>query len=205
LISRFTVASVVVFALLIVTARAIGSTNKPPALALLDPGDCPQPCWQGIRPGVTTFVQAKAILQADPVLSLRQQDTITICWQKRRGQAHWGCISSDRVGRVARITVFLPEKAVQLGETLDLLGVPKYVLPCQFIGRSQVISDPGIVMSMAFGANIWATLYKYSEHENLRMEPSMFISTLTYDAPANGNRGWDSIWKAWRGFNNCWY
>lgn len=53
---------ILTFALLMVGARAIGATNPSPAVAILDPGNCPQPCWHGIQPGKTTFEQAKALL-----------------------------------------------------------------------------------------------------------------------------------------------
>src|SRR4051794_14630074 len=33
---------------------------------LVPPKGCPMPCWQGIRPGVTTGEEAIAILQAHP-------------------------------------------------------------------------------------------------------------------------------------------
>ncbi len=37
---------------------------------IIDSGDCPMPCWLGIRPGVTTMTQAFDLLRVNPYIDL---------------------------------------------------------------------------------------------------------------------------------------
>jgi hypothetical protein len=134
-IRRFTVASIVVVALLIATARAIGSTHKPPALAILDPGDCPQPCWHGIRPGVTTVAEATAILTADSNVGLyKVSDEASVCWNVSQTFIV-GCLwtTSSSTRPITNMIIWFPQDALRLGDIVNLLGLPRTIQACPYI------------------------------------------------------------------------
>jgi hypothetical protein len=186
-IRRFTVASIVVLALLIVTARAIGSTNKPPALAILDPGDCPQPCWHGIRPGVTTSGQALALLEADSTLikGTGIPDQIHFPFWYRISQKAW--VLSIWINAhapnvpVYRITHWLPHEALQLGDIINFLGTPVAITHCSEMSIPQAaISEKSWGAFLIFKGNIWATVYKPSRVNHHRLTPDMTVIGLYY-------------------------
>jgi hypothetical protein len=59
LLLRFAAATLVGFALLIYTVRALGSSQPPPAvLSRLHLTECVLPCWMGITPGATAMRDA---------------------------------------------------------------------------------------------------------------------------------------------------
>ncbi len=76
MILRVAVALLLLFSVLVGGAQAIGAARPNPkqsvaALLLTTPDGniCPQPCLLGIRPGLTTFEQAIALVQRHPAIS----------------------------------------------------------------------------------------------------------------------------------------
>jgi hypothetical protein len=207
MIRRFTIASIVVFALLIVAARAIGSTNKPPALAILDPGDCLQPCWHGIRPGVTTFHDAKANLRADPDVRVVGEEEKELCWQMISKSGWAGCIESDggpdqRTARVANIVVWLPQNTMRLGDMVSNFGDPKAVWVClQIISITSTLPTPHSSVAPRFQNGISGIAYTTRNSrlgKNIVLaDPNMNIFYLYY-GPADRPISRGSM--SWRGF-----
>ncbi len=123
---RFTILFIPLFALLIATMSALGSTQPiHPALRGFMEGceDIPQPCWYGVVPGVTLFQDAERIL-IDHGYVFSNQETLY------RNPASEFC----SVG----IYKYWPEEAVgwmflenctyvPLGGILDILGLPQDV------------------------------------------------------------------------------
>jgi hypothetical protein len=207
MIRRFTITSIVVLALLIVTARAIGSTNKPPAMAMLDPGDCPQPCWQGIRPGVTTFHDAKANLRADPDVRVVGEEANEMCWRMISKNGWAGCIESDggpdqRTARVAYIVVWLPQNAMRLGDMVSSFGNPKAAWVClQINSITSTLPTPHSSVTPRFQNGISGMAYTTRNSrlgKNIVLaDPNMNIFYMYY-GPAD--RPISNIHKPWRGF-----
>ncbi|MFN8452562.1 MAG: hypothetical protein U0521_29140 [Anaerolineae bacterium] len=57
---------------------------------LLPPENCPAPCWEGVRPGVTTLDEAVALLEANPWVGrvvVRQNATFTFLYVEWSDQA----------------------------------------------------------------------------------------------------------------------
>jgi hypothetical protein len=66
---RLSVLLAIVMALIFCLGIALAHTQSDETAIrdfILPPADCPMPCWQGVRPGVTTVDEAASILQAHP-------------------------------------------------------------------------------------------------------------------------------------------
>jgi hypothetical protein len=62
-LGNFTIVLFPLFALAIILIRTQSSDNAGLRVFLLPPKGCPAPCWQGIRPGVTTMARAAILLE----------------------------------------------------------------------------------------------------------------------------------------------
>ncbi len=71
--------------------RVLVPQNTPPSVPLqaLDPGACQMPCWQGIRPGITTMKEAVRLLLASPYIdpksiqpAYNEGIAFTACWKQ---------------------------------------------------------------------------------------------------------------------------
>jgi hypothetical protein len=188
LICRFTIASIVLILLLIITARAVGSTNKPPALAMLDPGNCPQPCWHGIQPGVTTMKQAHTILNNDPTLiDIRTPKEFGGCWRSISPALAIVCIGSgDNIG-LKGLTYYVSQwpsqNSMQLGDAINLLGEPISTYSCPYIkGLKTTVPGPHWAVFVQFPPHIMAIAYKAegtATSSNIpRISPEMIIHEM---------------------------
>jgi hypothetical protein len=111
---------------LLLGARIVGGTVKPPAAALLDSGVCTQPCWNGIQPGLTTLQQARDILMADHQIQVEALDAHHLCWQSRANQAWRGCADEGWItgGQVRYLELTFGPGALRLGDAILLFGQP---------------------------------------------------------------------------------
>jgi hypothetical protein len=203
-IRRFTIASIVVLALLIVAARAIGSTNTPPALAMLDPGDCPQPCWHGIRPGVTTVEEAKAILNATSIPSaIGYLDPNIGCWKvSSANNTFWlVCPGKPVVSNfIPDLELWPPEDTLRLGEVVSYYGKPIKTMSLDFdMGLDATVGHKqykAVVLELE--SNVKVVAYTKNLNDQ-RIDPKMVIYQLTLFA---GNVPFGCHLRNWHGFTH---
>jgi hypothetical protein len=210
LICRFTIASMVLILLLIITARAIGSTNKPHALAMLDPGNCPQPCWHGIQPGMKVNY-AQAILHGDPVLVSVEptlqgkyaDGVFAACWRRTLDTSWRGCIEpyhDEKRTQVNRIFLWPSQGGFRLGDLINSFGEPIATYTCPAIdGLETTLPKPYLGVSILFRNGISALAYKTKDPNKQRIYPNMLIHDLIY-WPQSENLFSNSELQLWRGF-----
>src|SRR4051812_24728292 len=88
-------------AALIVVARLIGTLNAPTeSVAQFRAQNCdPQPCWQGIRPTVTTLQQIKALIHIDP------ENPSPACWRLLSDSELNACVFAPENGIIRTIYI----------------------------------------------------------------------------------------------------
>jgi hypothetical protein len=104
---------------------------------LSPPADCPPPCWEGIRPGITSAQQARWLLDAHPwVNETRYSPRVEALFWRWNGTQpafispdHRNLITTHANGLIGDVLV---QTAIPLGEILLLLGEPDRVY--QFAG-----------------------------------------------------------------------
>jgi hypothetical protein len=212
MIRRFTIASIVALSLLIVTARAIGSTNKPPALALLDPGDCPQPCWHGIQPGVTKMEAAKMVLKGETNLANISPPTENHggCWRTTTPVSWVICVGANSgaeklPGRVDDITFWPSEGTLRLSDAVNLFGTPTSVYSCPTIsGLKTNLAGPHRAITVMFGTYGTGVIYKPSGLSDnptaTRVTLDMIVYDLTFVRASNFSPNLIPQSQRWRGF-----
>jgi hypothetical protein len=211
LVRNFTIASIVLLALLIIIARVIGGTNKLPALAMLDPGNCPQPCWHSIKPGMKVDY-AKAILESDslllsvePTLHGKYADGVfAACWQMILDTPWIGCIeryyNDEKNKGVERIFLWPSQGGLRLGDLINILGDPVATYSCPAIsGLETTFPEPHLGVSVHFRNGISALAYKTKDPNQQRIDPNMLIHDLIYWTPIeNFSRNFEL--QLWHGF-----
>jgi hypothetical protein len=209
LLRNFIVASIAVLVLLIVVARVIGSTNKLPALAMLDPGNCPQPCWHGIRPGGTSYENAKEIILAD----FRASSTIEageiygICWHL--GAVWEGCAysiqDSEQKKSVSSI-IFKPLKdsiRLRSGDLINLFGTPVYKTACIVAPSGPIKIGSTLSTNLVFGrGEIILVGTQVTDPNSLMITETMLVSDI-YFGESNNDQFMPPFWQSWRGFRSC--
>jgi hypothetical protein len=210
LICRFTIASIVLLALLILVARVIGGRNKPAALAMLAPGNCPQPCWHGIQPGITTMEGARAILGADPAIEFVPppspivSEGLELCWHVKSAALSAGCMSTsgESGGQVAFLVIRLHQGAMRLGDIINLVGQPASISVCSSIERiiSTLPRPHWSVYAISenhTAVEAYGTLYLANGFFVWRIDPNMIVYDIVYSSP---RANYDSEDQKWRGF-----
>lgn len=126
------------FAALVVVASVVGGMSpRERVIGVLD-ADCPMPCWQGIRPGVTDVDAAISLLAISPFVDTRflavagapGDDWWQITWtdSSRRNVYLWGALIM-RGDVVHRIDVnFSADWPATVEDVIGLLGMPSYMV-----------------------------------------------------------------------------
>jgi hypothetical protein len=165
----------------------IMATAGTEAMQMVNPGDCAQPCWQGIQPGKTTLKQAQAILTAADMavtqsnyIDATGRTTYQLCWQRAQKPYWKGCVSTSNNpypdGVVQDIDFLYPE--ITLGEAVQVFGDP---LGTRLYWRTDTMD--GIVY---FRGNVQADigLIYVAMTDRLRaFDPHMQIVRLSYIRP----------------------
>src|SRR5258706_2102704 len=104
---------------------------------LLNPGNCSQPCWWNIQPGVTTFERSSALLQADKsVVFISPPEVYAGCWRMGPNKSWTGCIRGDTLRSTTQlfaVHLWPPPDTLRLGEVISILGEPTYAESCLFL------------------------------------------------------------------------
>ena len=175
----------------IVTARAAGRQNTlPPLAATYDAGACPQPCFRGIRPGITTLAQAIALIRADTSLALIDSNTQHVCWTRSFSTSQDGGCATSYSGNsnspIDEITISLPEGALKLGHLIQALGQPIGIDKCGNLISPYLIFQGG---TLVWFHNIWRTGERY--------DPNLSVGGIIYRRLYPGE---ESFHAQWRGF-----
>lgn len=90
----------------------------PGKLALLDPGECAMPCWGGVRPGVTTTLEAVRLLLSNPLID--PKSIRPLCDTCRAFILNW----KDAANRAPNIPSIVPEYDMLVAplEAVDMVG-----------------------------------------------------------------------------------
>ncbi len=100
-------------------ARFSVAPGPPPGkLALLDPNECAMPCWSGVRPGVTTTLEAVRLLLSNPLID--PKSIRPLCDTCRAFLLNW----SDAANRAPNIPRIVPEYDVLVAplDAVDVVG-----------------------------------------------------------------------------------
>jgi hypothetical protein len=149
------------FAISALSARALGGAQHAPETWLFGVGDCPQPCWHGIRPGQTSAEDAEAILRSLPYvakISRHSRDVpCDLSWFVNVSPPYWGC-AYVRERRVERFWLMVAQryhlKGMPIRKALIALGSPDRARLC----------DDGISNlrgTLYFGANVSVQIVRY--------------------------------------------
>jgi hypothetical protein len=211
LIRRVTLVSIILFAVLIIIARVIGSGNKPPALAMLDPGNCPQPCWHGIQPGITTVGKAVEGLSSDVDFDSTALTTnsgrLRPCWRTASYGIWRVCIENveQLSDSVSFINLWPSQDGIRLGDAINVLGDPLSIYSCPANAglRLDVSSQYTWSVFLVFRGSIRVTAYKSfdlstDKYEIPKVSPYMMIRDFSYYPDQNFEAG--AVYQTWRGF-----
>lgn len=123
---RLVVALPLVFVLLIVAMRLLGSLQSlPQALTELHLTECALPCWLGIVPGETTFDEALEHLNASTPLNIYVRGSLI--YADYQPNAPLGQISLQAWGGVIQLIHLTPgrDANLALGDIVQQFGVPQ--------------------------------------------------------------------------------
>ena len=200
-------ASFALLALTLVGARIAGANSTSPALAVLDVSACSQPCWHDIRPGITTFEQARSILLADATLTNVAVEQHTddntliraLCWQGTVDNTWRGCAFNRNLREpVGTIDLFIelkpPSGSLRLGDAIALFGEPVDMTLCTF-GLGDLMGTLSNFSIVSFQGNVVVWLDPPKER---RWDPSMIVRSVYYVSP--GGSGSATRVGRWRGF-----
>jgi hypothetical protein len=132
---RLGAALLLVFATVCIALAASGDAIDDQVRALLAPTGCPMPCWQGIRPQITTQYEALAILRAHPWINAESvvQSRARIEWSWNGAQPSFYTTRSSLQGRIivedGIVDTIMLRTLVRHGEARLLLGSPTAVQP----------------------------------------------------------------------------
>jgi hypothetical protein len=202
-----TAVMIAALALIMVTIRLIGGRAAPPAaVAILDPGACPQPCWHGIRPGETTFRQAQVLLEANHDQIVLPANAVVRNLMSFTQSAGWsGWIErwpgesqplSNIDAPIQYIRLQPPPNTLQLGDALLLFGEPLASDLCP----SWPVYPPRVgfrtyMGSVFFQSNIDVTVVSGES----RFDPHTPVTSITYFYPAD-EPPYRFDMPPWRGF-----
>ena len=194
-----TFAIIAVLSILSFASRLLGARTEPPAaIALLDSGDCPQPCWHGIRPGVTTIDEAKALLRIDKTVTRVEQTELQLCWQlpeRLATEDGRSCLFRHAESRqVTSLGLSISSDAMQLGDAFLLFGSPRWIDGCQEQPLTILYFDRGTYIFLAPSL----------QTQSWRLRPEMTVLQIGYfDEGGFKQRGYLPRWQGFVTVPSC--
>lgn len=193
---RLMLSLALLFSLLVGAACVLGGLLPYPAREFLRQFECEsQPCWHGIRMGVTTLEEARDSLSGDETLRIATFDTTTnyLCWAWTNGwhnvNSEWDAcyFATPNNGIMLQIT-YAGLPPLRLGDVLPLLsGTIRTNLMCY----ERIAS--GLVFDEHLGVQAYDPLKVH------RVVPELPIASLTYFAPG-ANATVQLLRYDWKGF-----
>ncbi|NDJ84340.1 MAG: hypothetical protein GYB66_00500 [Chloroflexi bacterium] len=150
--------------LLVITSRAIG-LQRAHVPTYLDPGDCPQPCWRGVRPGTQSealfWRQIATMTRYSGILTTDDQQTIKTIRLEMRGD-------------------------ILLGDVILALGPPSHARLRHIAGlgytRSPAQRQLLVGASVYFGNGL-VEAEVIREDDHWALSPDMIVRRIRYFAP----------------------
>jgi hypothetical protein len=163
---------------LVFGVRAIGQLSTPPTTHL-DPGDCEQPCWQGIQPGVNT----------------REQ------FANRTREIGVSGFVTDYGDGIAAIFEIRPDGTLTLADVWREFGPPERVQYDPFTPRIPPPQPRQINLYYANGLIEVSTI----TYNGLWLTPDMQVSAIRYFSPGDPayEIGQTQVWHGFASFR--WY
>jgi hypothetical protein len=146
---------------------------------LLEALQCnPQPCWHGIRPGVTTMAEAEEIIRNDPSfcnIAKSPKENILV-WDTVDDPLTGGSIHAMYKSRIiAGIYIRFSEKAIiTLAELIDIYGQP---LGLHFVDTTGPVADGIFIL---FEKNVTGHVYDIENPRNRALYPETPIRQIMY-------------------------
>jgi hypothetical protein len=174
-----------------IAARASGAQKLTLAAEILAVDNCPQPCWNGIRPGQTSIVEARALLKersdvtfpdpptrSTPFLDFRLN--IEPSWS---GLAYrWS--TTPLTGPLNYVELKPPPGALLLGEAIQLFGEPVAATLCLDYVRINATKNPPFMNAhLHFRNNIEVKAYHPLVPRVQRYDPQMVVWLVRYNYP----------------------
>ncbi len=186
-----TALSVAAFILLLFGTHIIGYATRSPGNAIVDAGDCQQPCWRGIQPGTTTLDKARASVTAYNQVSFAQVEPRfdnEACWETLTESAWRACTvflyGARSAQRIQLIHIDPPQGALLLGDAVALFGEPVAASLCWW--NMNIAGMPNYFLRgrVFFSGNIEAWVYDLKQPMVRHYTPDMIVFTLRYHYPA---------------------
>lgn len=193
------------FVFLIAGARLAGTAASIPAAAALDTGECSQPCWQGIEPGVTWINRAQGILAARegnvedvqfPVIPHLGTGHV-LCWAINETPPWSGCaIRRPTSASITLVDLRLPIGALRLGEAMMLFGMPRAAEVCRSRFSGEIFGRVHFETFIEISARGMIALTPSGP----RLDPHMSVTMVRYHRPSE-IPPYRFDMTAWRGFS----
>jgi hypothetical protein len=196
---------VALFAVLITVVEAMGGLIKSPAAALMQAYRCePQPCWHGIRPGMTTLEQARAVMDADSSFAASLGIYKERCWHVVAAPSWKACFGpllaagSELTGYVY-LRFISAADAPRLGDALTVMGAPLASKVCFYrLGIEPDGFRPIVGADLYFKNGVYAGAYDPRQPGNFHLNPNMTVFLVSYVHFESYNLNA----PRWRGFVN---
>lgn len=197
-----------VLSALILAALKIGE-GLPRLPTYLEGEGCPQPCWQGLQPGITTREEAMAHMVASGLVIPDSFERLTdgaitqLEWETRYAPTY-DVLARFRDDQLMRLTLSV-EGGLRLGDLFQVVGAPSHVLLCQR-------TAPGFNYQRAVSATLYfldgaVEVWAYQPNSGRwRVTPDMLVYQITYRVRPNDGESWVPLGVAtWHGFGGAGY
>jgi hypothetical protein len=179
------------FTLLLYGTRIVGYATRSPGNAIVDAGNCSQPCWHGIQPGTTTLDRAQAAVLSDNRVNFVQvapRFDNEACWETLTDPAWLACTvflyGARTAQRIQLIHIDPPQGALRLGDAVALFGEPVAASLCWW--NMNIAGMPNYFLRgrVFFKGNVEAWVYDLKQPLVRHYTPDMIVFTLRYHYPA---------------------
>jgi hypothetical protein len=185
-------AAIVLIALLLILPDIVESPARD--AARLQTGDCAQPCWRGIRPGVTTLDEAEAILRDDAALEITKEDD-RVCGQS--SSPFWQICADTQAATVTRLNWILSvsgDERVFLSDAIAAFEEPLAAKLCNRLDTwHSVVVFNGNVVVIAYGGSVMT-------NEPRRFAPDQRVEQVLYYAEGMTPPRYMQDTPPWRGY-----
>ncbi len=187
---------------LLITARLAGSLNKPLGAAILEANRCdPQPCWQGLGPGVVRFDETVSYLRGNGAIILTPPGSDP-CWYMLSAPFWRSCARSLGENRIDYVDVDLPPDELRLGDAILQYGDPIALEFCSVINARQSTLPPRFTGAfITFRHGVWLLAYNplYLDGGHNMMDPDMLVWQLSYNIGTLSGPAFPDF--VWHGFS----
>ncbi len=145
--------------------------------SLIDSEPCAAPCWRGITPGLTTWSDARTILEDDATLQNLQiqedenSDARAASWEQRDGTACCQMFSSEN-GQQVNVLFLRLSPTIDLDELFAVHGEPTYAVSSEF-------SEDQAIVNLIY-PDVPMVIYAFVAGPNASLTPSSEVIAALY-------------------------